>query len=222
MQIHALAVGWWDDPNSRVDVVLTAQDDVKGVSRLRRALARDRLRVDDVSARMGRRMPDATGRVGGQVAVFLVIGGLSMVLQLAMFWVLRQVGWHAQVANVAALVGSTVANTAANRRWTFGVRGREDHARHQAAGLAMLVMTLAFTAAGLSLLSVAAPHAASWVETAVVGLATAAATAAKFVIMRRWVFRPRAAPAAAQAPGTDPASEALATPDAADPLCSAE
>ena len=41
----------------------------------------------------------------------------------------------AQAANVVALLVTAVANTAANRRLTFGVRGRDGAARHQVQGL---------------------------------------------------------------------------------------
>ena len=41
----------------------------------------------------------------------------------------------AQAANVVALLVTAVLNTAANRAFTFGVRGRGRAPRHQAQGL---------------------------------------------------------------------------------------
>ena len=38
MRIHEVPVDWVDDPDSRVDVVATALDDLKGVARLVRGL----------------------------------------------------------------------------------------------------------------------------------------------------------------------------------------
>ncbi len=39
MRIHEVPVDWVDDPDSRVDLVATARDDLKGVARLVRGLA---------------------------------------------------------------------------------------------------------------------------------------------------------------------------------------
>ncbi|MFV0462474.1 MAG: glycosyltransferase [Nostocoides sp.] len=187
LRIHEVPVDWWDDPDSRVNIVQTATDDLRGVLRMRRAFARGILPVPDLTRRLGRRMPEGH-RTVSQLAVFLVIGAVSMGLQLAFFAGLRTAGMGAQWANVTALIGSTLFNTAANRRWTFGVRGRANAGRHQLAGLALLAMTLGITAGALDLLKVSWPGAPTWIETGVVGLSTALATGLKFVIMRRWVF----------------------------------
>src|SRR5207253_1148709 len=40
LRIHEVEVDWVDDPDSRVDIVTTAKEDLKGVWRLRRRLAR--------------------------------------------------------------------------------------------------------------------------------------------------------------------------------------
>ena len=48
----------------------------------------------------------------------------------------------AQAANLLALLVTAVANTAANRRFTFGVRGRGSAARHQLQGLAVFGLGL--------------------------------------------------------------------------------
>ena len=42
---------WYDDPDSRVDVVRTAMDDLRGIVRLRRALASGRLPLEAVARR---------------------------------------------------------------------------------------------------------------------------------------------------------------------------
>lgn len=186
LRIHEVPVDWYDDPDSRVDVAATARDDLTGVWRVRRALARGRLPVDDVARRMGR-LPPESG-VGAQVLTFAAVGIVCAVLQLALFAALRGRVDSAQVANVAALVLATVANTWANRRYTFGIRGPGGTVRQQTQGLGIVAVTWAFTAASLWSLGALAPEAGTVLQTAVVGLATAAATAAKFVVMRRWVF----------------------------------
>lgn len=188
LRVHEVPVDWWDDPDSRVDIVRTATDDLRGVLRMRRAFTHGSLPVDDLTARLGRRMPTAPG-LGSQVAMFLAIGAVTMALQLGLFAGLRIGGAGTQTANLLALVGSTLVNTAANRRWTFGVRGRVGAGRHQLAGLALLGMTLAISAVGLDLLGMTWPSAPTWAQTAVVGVCTGVATWLKFAVMRRWVFR---------------------------------
>ena len=105
-------------------------------------------------------------------------------------------------ANVVALLITSIVNTAANRRLTFGVRGREGAARHQFQGLIIFGLGLALTTGALALLGHLVPDASRAVELAVIVIANAAATVLRFVRFRAWVFRPR----------TAVASSALITP----------
>ncbi len=139
-----------------------------------------------MTLRPGRR-PSLTG----QLAVFGAVGVATTLVHLGGFALLRQGVSPPQVANAVALLVAAVANTWANRRWTFGVRGREGAARHQIQGLLVLALTLAMTSGGLWLLGALAPGAPTWVQTTVVGVTTALATAVKFLAMTWWVFRPR-------------------------------
>ena len=127
-------------------------------------------------------------RVTAELVTFAAVGAASTVLHLGGFVLLRQVA-PPQVANTVALLLAAVANTWANRRWTFGIRGREGAARHQVQGLVVFALTLAMTSGGLGLLHVVAPDAATWLETGVVAATTVAATAVKYAAMRWWVFR---------------------------------
>lgn len=88
LRIHEVPVDWFDDPDSRVDVVATALDDLRGVVRVRRGLASGRLPVADIAARIGRRDPAAgTWR---QVTRFAAVGLLSTVVHLGLFAALRR------------------------------------------------------------------------------------------------------------------------------------
>ena len=132
LRIHEVPVDWFDDPDSRVDVVATALDDLRGVRRLRRALARDEVPVRDIGRRIGRR--ETTAGLRQQLGRFATVGVASTVLHLGLFAVLNARFASAQLANLAALLAATVVNTALNRRWTFEVRGggAAAAARHQA------------------------------------------------------------------------------------------
>ncbi len=127
----------------------------------------------------------------GQVARFAVIGAGSTVLHLSLLAVLTG-PLGVQVANLVGLVISTVANTAANRAWTFQLRGREQMGRQHLQALVVFAITWACSSAALELLAVAWPHASTLTTVAVVGLANAVSTVARFTAMRGWIFRARA------------------------------
>lgn len=116
-----------------------------------------------------------------------MIGAISTVAYLALFWMLRSV-LPPVAANAVALFVTAVANTAANRRFTFGVRGRAGALRHHLGGLVAFVAGLALTSAGLVTLPDGAPRAA---ELAAVVVANGLATLLRFLLLRTWVFAPR-------------------------------
>ncbi len=101
---------------------------------------------------------------------------------------LRPLG-GAQAANFLALLITTVANTAVNRRLTFGVRGPEQVLRHQVQGLLIFGVGLALTSGALAALGWLEPHPARLVEFAVLVAANLVATLLRFVLLRAWVFR---------------------------------
>jgi putative flippase GtrA len=125
-----------------------------------------------------------------QLVRFAAIGVASTVAHLVLFALLRVVT-GAIVANVLALLVTSVANTAANHRLTFGVTGRDGAARHQLQGLIVFGLGLGLTTGALALLGHVAPDASTAVEVAVLVAANALATVVRFVLFRSWVFRPR-------------------------------
>ena len=56
-----------------------------------------------------------------------------------------------QLANFLALLTTAVANTAANRRFTFGIAGGSEVARHHFEGLLVFGIGLALTSGALAL-----------------------------------------------------------------------
>jgi putative flippase GtrA len=132
-----------------------------------------------------RRLARAAGR--SRVARFMGIGVLST-LAFALLFLLLRGPLGASGANAAALAITAVANTQANRRLTFGVRGRERLARHHLQGAVVFVLTLGLTQAALLLLGAVAPGAPRGVELAVLIGASVVATVTRFVALRSWVF----------------------------------
>lgn len=186
LRIHEVPVDWFDDPDSRVDVVATALDDLRGVVRVRRGLASGGLPVADIAARIGRRDPAAgTWR---QVTRFAAVGVLSTVVHLGLFAALASLLTSTQAANLVALLVATLGNTALNRRWTFGIRG-PGRLRSQVQGLTVFGVTWLMTAGALALLNAVTPSPSTAVATVVVAAATAASTVVRFVAMRTWIFR---------------------------------
>lgn len=122
LRIHEVPVDWVDDPDSRVDILATALADLRGIVRVGRALATGALPVGELRAQLGRQPlePPLAGvprGLTGQLARFAAIGAASTVVHLLLFVALRgELG--AIGTNVVALLLSTVANTAANRRLT--------------------------------------------------------------------------------------------------------
>ena len=186
LRIHEVPVDWVDDPDSRVDVLATAMADLRGIARLGRDLAAGRLPVEELRAQIGRQAVEPGGLLT-QVTRFAVIGVASTLAYLALFLLLRP-GVGAQGANAAALLLTAIGNTAANRRWTFAVRGRRGAARHQAQGLVVFATALGLTAGALALLHHLAPDPHRGLEVSVLVLANLAATVLRFLALRGWVF----------------------------------
>jgi putative flippase GtrA len=160
LRIHEVPVDWVDDPDSRVDIVATALADLRGVARL-------------VAA--------------GPVARFAAVG-VASTLAYALLFLLTRGPVGPAVANALALAVTAVGNTAANRRFTFRLRGRTALLRHHVLGAIVFVLTLGLTTGALVVLHGLAAHPSRAVEVAVLVAASAAATVTRYVALRSWVF----------------------------------
>ncbi|MEV4439052.1 bifunctional glycosyltransferase family 2/GtrA family protein [Streptomyces sp. NPDC049577] len=194
LRIHEVPVDWVDDPNSSVHLVRTATDDLRGVLRIGRALATGRLPLDRLARPFGddprdRTVPGVPRGLARQLLGFCVVGALSTLAYLALYSLLRT-GTGPQLANAVALLLTAVGNTAANRRLTFGVRGRERAVRHQAQGLVVFGIGLALTSGSLAALDLAGGGPSAGAELSVLVTANLAATALRFLLLRAWVFAP--------------------------------
>ncbi|MGY5131425.1 glycosyltransferase [Streptomyces nigrescens] len=196
LRIHEVPVDWVDDPHSTVQLVRTATDDLKGVWRVGRALGTGALPLDRLARPFGddprdRELSGVPGGLARQLVGFCAVGGLSTLLYLGLYSLFR-LGTGAQLANAVALLLSAVANTAANRRLTFGVRGRDRAVRHQAQGLVVFAIGLVLTSGSLAALDAASGTPSHGTELAVLVSANLAATVLRFLLFRAWVFPDRA------------------------------
>jgi glycosyltransferase involved in cell wall biosynthesis len=176
LRIHEVPVDWVDDPDSRVDIVRTAVDDLKGVARL---------------------------LASSPVARFVAIGVVSTFAH-ALLYLLLSGPLGAGLGNAVALAITAVANTAANRRLTFGVQGSGEALRHHARGLIVFGVALSMTTGALALLQQLDPNPARRLELAVLVAANLTATVMRFVAMKTWVFtRERREPQHSDDPALD-------------------
>jgi len=175
LRIHELPVDWLDDPDSRVDIVATAIEDLRGVWRLATG-----------------RPADAPLWLSTQLVRFAAVGAASTLAYAVLFWALREV-LPAAASNVIALAATAVANTAANRRLTFGIRGRERLLGDHAGGLLAFAAALVFTNGAIVAMGLFAPGASRVAEIAVLTAANAIATGVRFLVLRTVLFHMRAA-----------------------------
>ena len=213
LRVHEVPVDWTDDPDSSVDIVQTALADLRGMARLSRDLVSGRIPVPELRAALARGPLPASSRgqelssggsLFGQLVRFGSIGVASTLAYLLIFLLCRGI-MDPQLANFLALLSTAVANTAANRRFTFGIQGSSEAARHHFEGLLVFGIGLALTSGALLLVhSASAGSPDRWLELVTVTAANLAATAVKFLLFRLVVFRhrpgsPAPAPAAANA-----------------------
>jgi putative flippase GtrA len=182
-------VDWIDDPDSRVKIVATALGDLRGIARLGTGLARGTIRVPELRIAQPRPAGDGLDRrVSGQLVSFVLIGVASTAAYLFLYLLLRTVV-AVQAANAVSLLLTAVANTAVNRRITFGIRGRSNAVRHQVRGLIAFAIGLALTSGALAALQTSAPQASRTAELTVLVAANFTATLVRFGLYRSWVFR---------------------------------
>ena len=163
LRIHEVPVDWVDDPDTRVDIAKTAVEDIKGVARL---------------------------MVGTPVARFMGVGVLST-LAYALLYLLLRGPLGAAGANALALAITAVANTAANRRLTFRIRGRTHLLRQHLMGAVVYVLTLGLTSGALGVLHGLDASPSRPVELTVLVAASLVATITRYVALRTWVFARR-------------------------------
>ncbi len=199
LRINEIPVDWVDDLDSRVDIIATALADLRGMARLGVGFARGSIQVPQLRGPV--RADRHAGDLPLQIARFTVIGVASTIAYVALFLLLRGVFgifgifgiMSAQAANLVSLGLTAVANTAANRRLTFGISGRSNAARHQVKGLIAFGIGLALTSGALAALGPAHPSRVT--EISVLIAANLAATVIRFLLFKHWVFgRPKRAP----------------------------
>ena len=164
LRTHEVPVDWVDDPDSTVRITATALADLRGVARMAWATP---------------------------IVRFMCVGILSTIAYALLFLILSA-PLSSGAASAVALAITAVANTAINRRLTFGVRGRQGLLSQHAAGATIFAIALALTTGALAVLHGLDPRAPRTAELAVLVVANLTATVTRYLALRAWVFRPAA------------------------------
>jgi glycosyltransferase involved in cell wall biosynthesis len=157
LRIHEVPVDWTDDPDSRVDIVATAIEDLRGVWRLSR-----------------------------QLRSFAAIGILSTLAYIACYSALR-LTLPATIANALSLLLTAIGNTAANRKFTFMAHRNGTAPRDHLGGLAAFGIALGITTFTIAALHLVAPGASRMVELIALVTANLVATSVRFLLLRAWI-----------------------------------
>jgi putative flippase GtrA len=204
LRIHEVPVDWVDDPDSRVDIVSTAVADLKGVWRIGKGLATGALPIATIREQLGRQVPQpegpgadgkqlAPGVSSGLVRQLVRFGGIGVASTLAylLIYVLLRGLLGAFSANLLALLITAIANTAANRRLTFGVKGGGKRGQQHFEGLLVFGLGLVLTTGALGALHAWQSHPSQTIELGALIVANLASTVLRFLLFRAWVFHPR-------------------------------
>ncbi|MEU8145253.1 glycosyltransferase [Nonomuraea sp. NPDC048901] len=127
LRVHEVPVDWVEDLDSRVRIIRTAVEDLRGLARVARSMSTGKaaLKLTNETeptpthpdAVVARPRPVTLARLGS----FALIGGFSTVLYALLYLPLRE-HWPAAAANLAALLLTGFAGAEA-RRWTVNVLG---------------------------------------------------------------------------------------------------
>ncbi len=191
VRVAETPVDWTDDPDSSVDIVATAAEDLRGVWRLARGPHRGRVRAQGPDAATGSSQVSAD-----ELLSFAGVGVLSTLSYLLLF----ALGWFALgpwVANAAALAFCTLINTALHRslarRSRTGGEGPSVQPSFAAVVAVLYAVSLVATTAAIAVVGALAGSSLAY-DALAATVASCVASLARFSLLRGWAFRPDAAP----------------------------
>jgi putative flippase GtrA len=183
-RIHEVPVDWVDDPDSRVDIIRTAVDDLRGLARLWFGGGAD---APDAPGAVEARRRVVASDLPASVVSFARIGVVSTLAYLVLFFALAGVMGRFG-ASALALAVCTAANTAGHGRYTFARRGKPSSRDLVLGGMVALSTSVAVTSLALALIDWGGVTS-GWLVAAALVLANGAAALVRFVVLRSWMFR---------------------------------
>jgi glycosyltransferase involved in cell wall biosynthesis len=194
LRVTEIPVDWVDDPDSRVDIVSTAKEDLKGIWRISHGSALRETRLRRIAER-----PE-TSATSDQLLSFAGVGLLSTLTYLFLFSLAWR-GLGPWIANALALALCTLCNTALHRSlhrtrhesdagWFAPPSSRREPSVVGVTA-ALFGVSLLATNAALLVLAAGGLHSLAAALVAVT-LANGAASLLRFALLRGWAFRPSA------------------------------
>jgi glycosyltransferase involved in cell wall biosynthesis len=178
LRIGEVPVDWVDDPDSRVKIVSTSLDDLRGVRRL---LFHRPKRL---------RRGDHHEVAADQLLRFAGVGVISTLGYLFLF-----VAWRPMLgalgANAVAMAIATLFNTAVHRELSHSRDGQLRRGRMILVALSLYAISLALTSGALLVAGLVASGSLV-VELIAITVANAVAAIFRFSVLRAWIFRSRA------------------------------
>jgi glycosyltransferase involved in cell wall biosynthesis len=177
LRIGEVPVDWVDDPDSRVEIVSTALDDLRGVRRL--LFRRPK----------GLRRPGQKEVAADQLLRFAGVGAISTLGYLFLFVAWRPI-LGALGANAVAMAIATLFNTAVHRELSHSRDGQMRRGRMVLVVASLYAISLALTTGALLITGVVASGSLV-AELIAITVANAVAAVFRFGVLRAWIFRPR-------------------------------
>jgi glycosyltransferase involved in cell wall biosynthesis len=176
LRIGEVPVDWVDDPDSRVQIVSTAKDDLRGVWRMlvRRPKGLHRARSNEVAA--------------DQLMRFAGVGVVSTLGYLFLFIAWRPL-FGAFGANAIAMAIATLFNTAVHRELSRTADGQARRGRLFVVASGLFLVSLGLTTLGLVVAQWIAPGALM-AQLIALTVANLIAAVFRFAVLRSWIFRP--------------------------------
>ncbi len=184
LRICEVPVDWVDDPDSRVQIWSTAIKDLRGVWRISHGQRSRQVH----HARQG---PRATEQLAAdQLLRFAGVGAISTLVYLLLFLACRPLA-GVMGANALALAICTLCNLAVHRGLTRRMHG--PISRRSLVGVAVALFATSLFLTSLALVAAGAIASSSLLaDLLAVGTASVVAAVLRFIVLRGWVFRPKA------------------------------
>ena len=183
LRISEVPVDWVDDPDSRVQIVRTALNDLRGVWRISRGHARRLVRSSSAST-----VPPISQVAADQLLRFAGVGLISTLGYLFLFIAWRPLAGDFG-SNALALAICTLFNTAVHKELARSMQGPRHQGRFLVVSAGLFAISLTLTSLGLLAAHALADPSLPAALIAVT-VANAAAAVLRFAILRAWVFRP--------------------------------
>ena len=180
LRMSEVPVEWVDDPDSRVKIIQTAVNDLRGVWRISHGKARQ----------LAHRAPTSIDQVtADQLFRFAGVGVVSTIGYLFLFLAWRPIA-GTYLANALALAICTIFNLAVHKELARSMQGRGQRGRFALVAASLFLLSLALTSLALYVVQVAFGSSLS-ADLLAVTVANAIAAVLRFSVLRAWVFRPR-------------------------------